>query len=109
MVMNSNVSITIFGNVESGRTEAEVNRDGVCVAIVYEGADGWHIEHLEESQAQLCAKEIAMAQGNLEVYVNRQGVNPPPGLSAAGLSFWLMEKDDGTSMGAAVKDVPDAI
>ena len=107
--MSSNVSITIFGNVESGRTEAEVYRDGVCVAIVYEDAGGWHIEQLDDSQPQLSSEEVETAQDTLKVYINRCGVKPPSGLSAAGLSIWLMEKDDGTSMGVTAKEVPGAI
>jgi hypothetical protein len=47
---------------------------------------------------------IAAAQTGLIEYVNRRGNYVPSGLSGPGLSFWLMEKTDGTAMGTPIGD-----
>jgi len=95
--------IIIAGNVEMLRTDAEIAEEsGRRIAIVYEGADGWHTETLdgrvEESQTFLAA--IEAARDKLSHYVNRRGENLPSELKTrASLALWLMIKDDGTAMG----------
>lgn len=100
-------AVSILGNVQEVRTEAEIEcgiLDGQSklVAVAYESADGWITEVLDEALAQEPDEEfaaaISQAQDSLNHYVNRLGENPPQGLTSAGLSFWLMEKDDGTAV-----------
>lgn len=51
-----------------------------------------------DDEAQRLASALARARETLAQYVNRRGDNPPGGLTAAGLSLWLMEMSDGTAM-----------
>lgn len=103
--------IQFLGNVQTGRTEALIyfpggTRDAEPWAIVYEGPDGWAIEIVgDASRMPLRTLETAVrtAREGLEAYVNRRGENPPPGLTPAGLSLWLMEKKDGTAMERPIK------
>lgn len=46
---------------------------------------------------------LAAGREALEPYVNGRGENPPRGLRWAGLSFWLMERKDGTAMGHSIR------
>jgi hypothetical protein len=46
---------------------------------------------------------LADAKERLRHHVNRTGENPPEGLTAAGLLFWLLEKDDGTAMAVPIR------
>jgi hypothetical protein len=72
------------------------------VALVYETEDGWAIDQLEEapSAESLTFQEaVESAKESLGQYVNRKGKGAPTGLTGPGLSLWLMEKADGTSMG----------
>jgi hypothetical protein len=99
-------SITIIGNVERCRTEAEVsNSEGTVIAIVYDASDGWHTDTFVE-QLNLAATEfqtaIDNAKENLSHYVNRRGENPPKNATWGAFSLWLMVKDDGTAMGMNV-------
>ena len=100
--------IVVVGNVEAVRTEAEVYRSqdsGDPVAVVYETAGGWVTSVLkpEPGGERIPIAVSEAAHQRLAVYVNRLGVNPPPGLTGAGLSLWLMEKADGTALGQGVR------
>jgi hypothetical protein len=106
--MTEPFSILILGNVEECRTEAEVYIEGRQAnrepwAVVYETQAGWGVDFLTEvtvePSKEVAETALAAAQEALSAYVNRRGENPPPGLSAAGLSLWLMEKGDGTALG----------
>ncbi len=92
-----------LGNVEDRRTESEISDEsGNCVAVVYEANDGWHVEMLatvSPEQTESFNRIVAEAKDGLSHYVNRLGNNPPPGVTGAGLSLWLMERDDGTVLG----------
>ena len=93
--------------VQTCRTEAEIYLAGEKTrpwAIVFETAAGWQTEYLVEAESASDAAEqaLAAAREKLSHYVNRQGKNPPAGLSVAGLPLWLMVKDDGTAMGYSI-------
>lgn len=96
--------IIIAGNPDACRTEAEItDESGNRVAIVYEDSNGWHTEFLEDRIEQSSTSFDALidnAKKILSRYVNRRGENVPSELTTAGaLAFWLMAKDDGTTMG----------
>jgi hypothetical protein len=94
----------IAGNVDACRTEAEIaDESGNRVAIVYEDSDGWHTnvldDRLQESSSSF-DELIENAKKVLSHYVNRRGDKVPAQLKTRGqLALWLMEKDDGTTMG----------
>jgi len=101
-------TIQYFGNVDRCRTEAEVSladRDSQdpLVALVYESAGGVAVEYfgLAASRRALPGLDnaIADAYAGLQRYVNRLGVAPPDGLSRAGLSLWLLMREDRTVLG----------
>ena len=96
-------SIRVVGNVQTCRTEAEVSFAGSDEPwiVVWEEASGWQSETfgLAPVLEALVQRAIEAARLRLSRYINRRGENPPPGLSAPGLSLWLMAKADGTSMG----------
>jgi hypothetical protein len=94
-------SVTIIGNVEQCRTEAEISDDdGAICAVVYETSGGWHtdvvVRHLDHVADFQTAVEDA--KKSLSRYVNRRGQNPPETATRGALSLWLMLKDDGTAM-----------
>jgi hypothetical protein len=96
-------SVTIIGNVEKCRTEAELSDgEGAVLAVVYEIADGWHTEILAEKLNQAATEfqtAVENAKESLSHYVNRRGENPPETATRGAFSLWLMMKDDGTAMG----------
>ena len=100
-------SLTIVGNVERRRTEAEIaDSEGVVLAVVYEAIDGWHTDILVEQLNQASADfwtVVDNARQNLSHYVNRRGENPPENATWGAFSLWLMVKDDGTAMGMNMK------
>ena len=106
------ITITIAGNVAERRTEAEIcwRADGneQFVALVFETRDGWKTEientQLAASMGTAFETAIERARERLCDYVNRRGENLPDGLTAAGLSLWLMERADGTAMGRPIHD-----
>ncbi len=109
----SQYKIQILGNAEQCRTEAEIlacSADGSLteVATIFETASGWEVQHLEDRLINALGATfdaaVEEAKERLRHYVNRTGENAPEGLSPAGLSFWLMEKDDGTAMGRLIKE-----
>ena len=104
-------AVSILGNVQRCRTEAEVaclltDGSSVEIATIFETASGWqveiHNEELAKELGNLLYAAIEEAKEGLRHYVNRLGENPPEGLTAAGLSLWLMEKEDGTAMGIPI-------
>jgi hypothetical protein len=96
-------SLTIVGNVEQRRTEAEISdKEGLVVAVVYETSDGWHVEVLREQTDQNATNfrtVVDSAKERLSHYINRKGENAPTSVTSGSFSLWLMTKDDGTSMG----------
>ena len=105
----SRFEVAYLGNVNNCRTEAEImdslaasGSDPTC-AIVHDSGGGMKVEYLPQGQELQADPAFSEALNNawngLLRYVNRCGDNPPPGLTAAGLSLWLMEKSDGTAMG----------
>jgi hypothetical protein len=103
-------SVTIIGNVERCRTEAEISAsEGGVFAVVYETSDGWHIDILVAQLNQAATDfqaAIENAKESLSPYVNRRGENPPENTSWGALSLWLMVKDDGSAMGMNIKSGP---
>jgi hypothetical protein len=101
-------SLTIVGNVEERRTEAEISgKDGVVIAVVFENSDGWHKEIFQERINQNNPDfEIIVdsAKEKLSHYVNRKGEDAPAHMTIASFSLWLMTKDDGTTMGMNTGD-----
>ena len=98
----STYAVTVLGNIEECRTEAEVSRDGQLAAVVYEKAGGWHTEiiatHLTQPQSDFDAA-VNAAREALSHYINRLGTNPPQNMTRGAFALWLMIKDDGTVMG----------
>jgi hypothetical protein len=96
----------VFGNIEVPRTEVEISKGGEFLAIVYESESGWKTEYLgtaaNNADIPGLSAQVAEARDGLSHYVDRRGLNPPSGLTPEGLAFWLMEKDDGTSMGRRI-------
>ena len=103
-------SVTIIGNVEQCRTEAEISdSEGAALAVVYESSDGWHTDFLVERQNQAAndfQAAVENAKESLSHYVNRRGENPPKNATAGAFSLWLMVKADGTAMGMNMKSGP---
>jgi hypothetical protein len=55
------------------------------------------------SSGRFSYRGISQAKSRLLEYVNRRGKNPPEGLSAAGFSLWLMEKNRWNRNGNEIK------
>ena len=102
--------IQIFAGVQDPYTSAEVLYGEEIIAIVYERPSGWKVD-LFQSPRELdldeFLKAIGAAKERLQEYVNRRGEDQPEGLSAAGLSLWLLEKADGTAMGIKLHESSD--
>ena len=100
-------SITIVGNVEQCRTEAEISdSERAVLAVVYETSDGWHTDILVEQLNQADSyfqTAVDDAKENLSHYINRRGENAPENISRGAHSLWLMIKDDGTAMSMNTK------
>jgi hypothetical protein len=74
--------------------------------VVYENELGPTVEWFGsavESKSPALTAAVEDAKLGLLNYVNRQGLNPPEGLTRAGLSMWLLEKGDGTAMGVSLR------
>jgi len=103
----STYSVTILGNVEECRTEAEISRNGQLVAIVFESSDGWHT-NIVKNQSTLRSGDfddaVVTARQALSHYVNRRGTDPPQGVTRGAFALWLMMKDGGNAMGVSLKD-----
>jgi hypothetical protein len=99
--MSGEFRVQVVGNVQTRRAEAEITaqESGDTVAAVWESAEGWHIELLAgEHPLDAFNAAVVEAKSRLTHYVNRRGENPPKDLTPAGLSLWLMLKDDGPAM-----------
>ena len=95
-------SVTIIGNVEHCRTEAEISDGkGTLLSVVYETSNGWHTDLLVEQVNRTLDFQTAVehAKEKLSHYVNRRGENPPEAATRGAISLWLMLKDDGTALG----------
>jgi hypothetical protein len=95
-------SVTIIGNVEQCRTEAEISDgEGTRLSVVYETSNGWHTDLLVEQVNRTLDFQTAVehAKEKLSHYVNRRGENPPEAATRGAISLWLMLKDDGTALG----------
>jgi len=103
-------SVTIIGNVEQCRTEAELSdNEGAVLAVVYETSDGWHTDILVEQLNQTATDfqtAVENAKESLSHYVNRRGENAPENATRGAFSLWLMVKDDGTAMGTNMRSGP---
>jgi hypothetical protein len=103
---------TLFrSNGAACRTEAEISVEDPggtveLVALVFEDASGPRTEFFGRARDRADVpgldSAVADAAKALERYVNRRGNNVPKGLSRAGLSLWLLEKDDGTALGQPI-------
>ena len=93
--------IVIVGNPATLRTEAEIScaASSELIGLVSESSEGWCFEAIGDDAPPWREAAIEAARAALCEYVNRRGENVPEGLSLAGLSFWLMEKSDGTTLG----------
>src|SRR5579862_4841591 len=95
--------ISICGDVTKGYTVAEISFGKQPVAFVFETSDGWQIDFCAVEATCFALDSflsaVTAARERLSRYVNRRGQSPPEGLSAAGFSLWLMQKNDGTAMG----------
>ena len=73
-------SVTILGNVEQCRTEAEISdSEGTLLAVVYQTSDGWHTDVLVEQLNQTATDfqtAVENAKESLSHYVHRRGENP---------------------------------
>ena len=103
-------SVTIIGNVEHRRTEAELSDgEGAVLAVVYETLDGWQTDIFVEPLNQATTdfqSAVENAKESLSHYVNRRGKNAPENATMGAFSLWLMVKDDGTEMGMNMKSRP---
>lgn len=106
------ISINILGNVVAKRTEAEISwrthNGEKFVAVVFETHEGWQVIVEDQPLADAMGAEfraaVMQSQKRLADYVNRRGDNLPDGLTAAGLSQWLLERSDGTAMGVRLRE-----
>ena len=106
--------VQLFFPVDDAVACAEILCGDKLVASVYEKPDGWKIDLYQSPRSvDLCGffGAIATAKERLGEYPNRRGESPPEGLTAAGLSLWLSEKTDGTTLadrvGQAGESRPD--
>jgi hypothetical protein len=106
--LNAEFRVTVIGNVQSCRTEAEVYLSADAdapFALVYESRSGWMVDVLDGTlgySLTLLVDALAAARAKLEQFVNRRGENPPAGLTNPGLSLWLLKRTDGTAMGRPI-------
>jgi hypothetical protein len=102
--------IQLFFPVHDPVACAEILYGEELVANVYERPDGWKIDLFQSPQGldlEECLGAIAFAKERLLEYVNRKGENPPEGLSPAGLSLWLTEKGDGTTIADRLREASE--
>ena len=75
------------------------------MVTVYDSEEGWCVDYYSDSlnkEDEKLDAVIEAAKEDLSHYVNRLGHDPPEGISAVGLSLWLMLKDDGSALGKPV-------
>lgn len=99
-------SYQILGNADTCRTEAKISFGNDLCALLYDTTDGWKTEYFSSASKDTLglSAAVASAKAELQNYVNRRGENPPPELTVAGMSLWLMEKADGTAMGVKIRN-----
>lgn len=88
---------SIFGSTAEGFACAEIETEqGNLVGRVHDSESGWQVQQSGSAPADQTAFEeaVALAKQELLYFPNRRGSDPPPGLSAVGLSLWLMERSD---------------
>ena len=88
----------VVGVVDDGFTSAEISEGGSSALVrVFELEGGWHVEadRLERLREPELMDAVLRARDELSHYVNRTGGDPPAGMSRAGFSLWLMQRDDG--------------
>ena len=98
--MTKPFSIVIAGRPDDGFTSAEVYADAeeqdLCCRV-FELESGWYVE-LNAPEALRDAslvEAIIEAKATLLHYVNRKGGVFPEDATPAGISLWLMQRDDG--------------
>jgi hypothetical protein len=105
-------TVVYCGNLEACRTEARILQPSAQpsdapVAVVYETAQGFVVSCPGAGVAQPrppgLDEAIAEARAELLHYINRRGEARPQGITRAGLSVWLMERDDETVMGLPLR------
>ena len=87
----------IFGSTVEGFACAEIEtEEGDMIGRVIDSDSGWKVELSGSAPADqpAFAEAVALAKQELLHYPNRRGLAPPPGLSVAGLSLWLMERNE---------------
>jgi hypothetical protein len=101
-------TVQYCGNLEACRTEARILQplaqpSDAPVAVVYETAQGFVVSYPGAGVPQPPRPELEAAveeaRSELLHYINRRGEPRPQGITRAGLSVWLMERDDETVMG----------
>lgn len=88
----------IMGIVDDGFASAEISEQGSDSLVrVFELERGWYVEcdQLERLREPELLDAVLRARDELLHYVNRKGGEPPPDSTRAGLSLWLMQRDDG--------------
>jgi hypothetical protein len=104
--------IRYLGNIQACRTEAWIVAPAAQpadppLAIVYETAQGPVVSYpgAGPPKSPLPGLDDAVAEARTELrhYINRKGEQRPQGITRAGLSLWLMERDDETVMGTALE------
>ena len=93
--------VQLFFPVDDPAACAEILCGDEIVASVCERPDGWKIDQYHSPRGldlDGYLGAIATAKARLSEYPNRRGERPPEGLTAAGLSLWLTEKTDGTTL-----------
>jgi hypothetical protein len=89
--------MTVTGALSDGFTAVEIESDDEFVGRVFELEAGWYVE-LREPEKLLddeVVKAVLAAKERLLRYVNRKGTGMPEGMTVAGASLWLMQRDDG--------------
>lgn len=95
--------IEISGIVDDGFTSAEISAEEAGQVVrVFELASGWYVHtgSLERLREPDLLDAVLKARDELLHYVNRKGGDPPPDVSRAGFSLWLMQRDDGKGFSA---------
>ncbi len=91
-------SRTTVGNPDDGFTSTELeDGSGELAGRVFELEEGWYVEcpNLDQLEDPEFVAAVLGAREELLHYVNRKGTHLPEGLTQAGASLWLMQRDDG--------------
>lgn len=98
---------TIAGNPDDGFTSAELeDASGEFAGRVFQLEAGWYIAcpNLDRLEDPEFVAVVLGAREELLHYVNRRGTHLPEGLTPAGASLWLMQRDDGKGFTMASDD-----